>query len=841
MNEFSPEQLQALSEAVGKLSEALNPAHTNIVNLSNAAAGAASKLSGVNLNPLQQAAAQAAKEASGSAAALKLLGASASQYSKAFMSGTKGTGKYSDAVSTAGDAVQAFGLTLGPLGKAATLAAGALFKLAASSLKQNDALISAYQKFSDFGAIDAAGTEGIKDLTHKFGVTAENMGNLQAVLASISPTMTAFGGSVKGGIDRFAELNKDILYDKQGTELVLKKMGLSTEQITEYAGKFVVDQTKYGLSQGKSTNQLKESFVDLMKVTTELADITGQSRDAQLKQFEENQRDVRWRMHLAGLSEKERKEQEVALVGWQAISKGAGELYKDLKTSGGAVTSQYTAMQRNIYGNILQTTQNELAKGGDMGMAMARAFKQSGQTMENFLKTFQGGKFTLPTEALQALGIGADTLDGQQKIAGMSLEKLAEKFRMMAEAQQKRMELGVTQEKSERNSLMMADDLTYAVGNLAVPAITGMAWITNKVNEGLAGFLKLITRGKVDYTAQFKTFNSLEDATEALNKAKEDEIALIKEKADLDKEIFENNKRIKEAQDRGEDPNSMWSNLHALLKDRQTLQQRRSDIEARQTANKAGATRAEAARRDYGAKEGASASEVLNFSGGSGDMEHFLQLNGAFRNQILQAGKQYQEATGNKLTVNSGYRSEEEQVAAYKKWKDAGGSKDKPYAGGYYMPALPKSMGGKGSDHGSGLAVDIQEQNAEAIRALQGAGLRRPMGNKDPVHWTAASGGVFKGPGSGYMVELHGHEAVVPMAMFKNYLKGIGQQDGSSNVTKTTLHNTMPTFTAPTSSSDMSRAITDLFEMMVTKLDDMIDQQRRTVNVNEQILSNAKH
>lgn len=842
MSDFSPEQLQALSDAIGKLNDTLNPTAQGLANLGSSAAGAASSLSGVNLNPLQKAAASAALEATSSTKAIKLLGDSASAYSKAFLSGQKGTGKYAEAVSSAGDAIETFGKRFGPLGQAAAMAAGALFKLAASSLKQNDALISTYQKFSDFGAIDEKGTASIKDLTHKFGVTAETMGNLHAVLAGIAPDMVAFGGSVKGGIDKFANFNKELLFDKQGTELVLKKMGLSTEQITEYAGKFVVDQTKYGIAQGKSVYQLKDSFVDLMKVTTELADITGTSRDAQMKQLEENQRDVRWRMYLAGLDPKEAAMKEKLLLSYQALSKGAGELYKDQMASGGAVTSQYTAMQRNIYGNLQdqgKVVEEQVKQGKDFGLAMAEQFKRSGMSMEQFLGRFMGGKFTLPTEALQALGIGTDTLNAKQKIASMNINDLAEKFRKIAAETDKRLKDGVKQEKAERNSLMMTDDLTYAVGDLAVPAITNMAWITNKVNEGLAGFLKLITRGKTDYTAQFKTLNSLDEANDALQKAKKEELDLAKEKLEIDTKLQDNNKKIL---DNEANPTAFGYKLNKSLLEaaRTALLKRQSENEEKTAANRTAQGNANAAAANYGAKEESKASDYLNFTSGSGDAQHFLKLNGAFREQILTAAKNYNQTTGKKLTVNSAYRSDDEQADIYQRWLDAGGGPNKPTAGGITTPAKPQRLGGTGSNHSNAMSIDINEQDAAALKALRDAGLRRNVAGDD-VHWSAANGGVFRGPKTGYTVQLHGHEAVVPMSVFNNYLKGMNQPDASANVVKNTLHNTMPSITNPQPSSDLGKMFTDLFEMMADKMNDMIEQQRKSLHVNEQILSQAKH
>jgi hypothetical protein len=89
---------------------------------------------------------------------------------------------------------------------------------------------------------------------------------------------------------------------------------------------------------------------------------------------------------------------------------------------------------------------------------------------------------------------------------------------------------------------------------------------------------------------------------------------------------------------------------------------------------------------------------------------------------------------------------------------------------GVTTPAMPMSLGGKGSHHMRGLAIDAGKQAADVNSKVKLADFGLFWGgnwqgkSNDPVHiQSAADGGVFDGPKSGYAATLHGNEAVIPL------------------------------------------------------------------------------
>jgi len=178
---------------------------------------------------------------------------------------------------------------------------------------------------------------------------------------------------------------------------------------------------------------------------------------------------------------------------------------------------------------------------------------------------------------------------------------------------------------------------------------------------------------------------------------------------------------------------------------------------------------------------GAKPEDVLKFSGESGQRENFDKLNEGMKSSLLAAAQQYHEQTGQKLQMNSGARSPEDQKRLYDETEKAG----RPGVGPTGMPVAKPGR----SSHETGNAVDIQNYtDPKALAALGANGLRQTV-PKDPVHFQieAADGGAFSGPDSGYPATLHGEEAVIPLnnsggnfvQLFEQMAMMMGQQAGA--------------------------------------------------------------
>lgn len=124
---------------------------------------------------------------------------------------------------------------------------------------------------------------------------------------------------------------------------------------------------------------------------------------------------------------------------------------------------------------------------------------------------------------------------------------------------------------------------------------------------------------------------------------------------------------------------------------------------------------------------------VITFTSGSGDLAHYMQMGTGVRRNMELMAKEFMDATRRKITLNSAYRSLEEQQAIYDKWVAAGGSPSRPSAGGFYMPSKPAPT----SPHLRKIAFDISRQDIADLNRLgllQKYGFKFPFPDADPVH-----------------------------------------------------------------------------------------------------------
>jgi hypothetical protein len=151
----------------------------------------------------------------------------------------------------------------------------------------------------------------------------------------------------------------------------------------------------------------------------------------------------------------------------------------------------------------------------------------------------------------------------------------------------------------------------------------------------------------------------------------------------------------------------------------------------------------------------------MKFTGQSGQYENFIALNPGMQQAVLAAATEYRQVTGNKLQMNSGRRKLEDQQRLYATSVKNGTPGKQPNG---RLVAKPNAN----APHIKGNAIDLQQginDTARTNQILAKYKLKNKYGKSDLPHYDlyAKDGGVFTGPGSGYPIELHGSEIVVPI------------------------------------------------------------------------------
>lgn len=172
-------------------------------------------------------------------------------------------------------------------------------------------------------------------------------------------------------------------------------------------------------------------------------------------------------------------------------------------------------------------------------------------------------------------------------------------------------------------------------------------------------------------------------------------------------------------------------------------------------------------------------------------------LNDNFKDTVLAAANDYKASTGKSFQINSGLRTAAEQKKLWEAYQNGTGPR-----------AAPPGQ----SRHERGFAVDIQNYNdPAAVAAMNKHGLHNPYGDDKPHFQQAANGGILSGPKSGYMANLHGTEAVVPLP------------DGRSiPITNTNKDETL-----------------ELMAAQLASLEELVTTMKNQVNISKQMLQYA--
>lgn len=260
--------------------------------------------------------------------------------------------------------------------------AGAVGEAAKYAMAQFDQLSQNYQALGESSAMASDGIDGMQRQFRAIGLVS-----LPAFAKAISQNsvgLTAFGGSITSGTEQFSKLAGEMTKGDIGQGFL--KLGMSFDQVGESTGKFVGTFSRYGLTQGKTFEELKKSTVDYMLEVDQIARITGQNRKQQEDEQRKNEADVRFRAKLADMRDRGLDKEAQELATYVAGLGGAqGEAARAMLT-GVAMTDQ--ANKANQL-SMDQLRQNTLAVAGGQKKAAA-AIEDTQKGMAQGAKQYRG-------------------------------------------------------------------------------------------------------------------------------------------------------------------------------------------------------------------------------------------------------------------------------------------------------------------------------------------------------------------------------------------------------------------------------------------------------------------
>lgn len=641
---------------------------------------------------------------------LEQMAQAVTKLTRSIYAGEQGQKKYAEAVDQVVTALGSlFFLVGGPLTKAITTAVLGLTKMFKASVDMSDALFKNYQEISRFGGAAGDGIQGVYGLMQSMRLSTEQLGQLTQLISENAQGLALFRGTVFEGAKGLADLRKNVT--DTGLELEAFGLGMTPQELNETMAAFINQQAKLGAQDVRTTDAATKSLRAYIYETDLITKLTGDSRKQQEEAMNRAMAIEQFRVKIAQL-EREGTDES------RAEAKRLGMTFKALNAVSPDLAAGFAQMTTGLLGpesvGAFLATQGRIFEVANArGMSFAESMDQIGQGLRSelgpgglveTLGTFGGLNKTLGLNIAQLYNLGKITEDQYDKI--LSATTAMELQTALDEAGLKNM---VKTQEADLDAMQSMQDFVKIGVAPATAALAGLAKTVETITSVLPKTGAQATGGVAGGVA-------LGAAGAAKGAAIGTAIAPGVGTA------------------AGGLIGGIVGGLTGFFGGRAIV---------------AGAETAFTAGRPE---------EVLQFQGESGSREAFAKLDPELQKKVLAAGEQYFTSTGRKLQINSAFRTREKQQELYEK---------------FLAGMMPYKVAPPGtSSHEKGQAVDIQNYNDPiAVAALNRQGLFQTVAGDLP-HFSQQpgylTGGIATGPRSGYMAQLHGTEAVIPLPDGKN-------------------------------------------------------------------------
>jgi LAS superfamily LD-carboxypeptidase LdcB len=587
------------------------------------------------------------------------------------------------------------------------LAAGIQATAAASKfmLEQMDNTAKA---FNDLGRVGALTESGMSGLQKQFIASGLSLDVFKKQVGDNAQALARFGGMTGDGAEAFSKITGSLTeLDKTGklADNSLRRLGLSTEDIGAAAAAFVTQQTRLGLTQGRSNAELAAGTKAYAIELDALQKVTGLSREAIQKQQDAALSESRFRANYDTLIAQGKENEAKALMKLQtqisAIGPEAGQGVRDLLSGAGTdAARKLMASTGGAAQDILDRVKEGKLDETQAALELQQAMKKTADAARNNAQYVDKGSSAFLDYAQQSDLINAKLVNGQ----------------LVRERQDKQMAEGT-------------DELT----DQTIDAQKSMEGMNREMQKLGFTFLPQASKAVAAMTDSMKKF------------------------------VEYVNKTIGGGADAGGGTASGPSTQQSRAAQSQTAQAapagQTNQVSQTMVTNTGGGAAMVFRGRRGGAKGGGggggpevdNSKEAVATAGGliKGSLSG---VNKGLVDALVQAVTAY----GKPITVTSGLRSNEEQQKLY----------DDFVAGRSKFPAA--KPGESKHNTGNAVDISLSDANALADGGfLKAAGLGRPV-KGDPVHIqqvSAANGAILSGPMGGYKPNLtmHGTEAIVPL------------------------------------------------------------------------------
>ena len=473
-------------------------------------------------------------------------------------------------------------------------------------LDQMDNTVKAFNELGKVGALTEAGMSGLQ---RQFIASGLSFQGFQKQVVENATALARFQGMTGDGAEAFSNIAGTLT--RAGDDS-LRRLGMSADQIGESVGAFVTRQTRLGLTQGRSNEELARGAKAYAIELDGLQKLTGLSREALQKQQDAALSEGRFRANIDELVAEGKIKEAEALMSLQS--------------------------QINAVGPQLGQGVRDLLSGA--GTDAARALMAStGGAAQEILDRVKAGSLT-STQAALELQAASQRMG---EVARNNAKYVAEsnsafvKYNEQSDLNTAKMVNGqLVRERQEKQMAKGTDQLTDQTVD-AQKSMEGLA-----IQTQLLGFTFLPHASKA--VASFA--KTMEQLVTYIN----EKVLGVTSSTTLDQQL----------QQQGARAGSTAADMLGGAGPQSAAEE--------QALRANTAYQAERARLGGGPPTVAP-EDYVTFTSGTGDRAHFGQLEPAVQAQFLEMAKAYNQFTGKKLQVNSAFRSPDEQASV-----DSGGN-----------------------------------------------------------------------------------------------------------------------------------------------------------------------
>ena len=601
--------------------------------------------------------------------------------------GEQGLKKHADAVDSAAEAIGQMTFMLGgPLIKALTILTLGFIKLGKAATEQADALFKSYQAISRSGAAAADGLQGVFNMMQDFSLGVDNIDQMNSLIASNAQSLALFQGTVYDGAKAMGSIAKDV--KESGLRREFQGLGMTVQEQNETLAGFIALQSRLGIQEVKNNKDITASLNRYVAETDAITKLTGANRQ---KQEELQQAALQTEMFRAKIDRMRASGDTEGANMLMARYKALGAVSSDL-AQGFAESVNGVLITEKAIGAFQLTNGKIQQYAMDRNMKLGEFLEKTGDSV----RTGLGG----------ALGTSAAELNMFRDITGLAYNEISDfaeitkgaagKLDDIAAVQARQRELAekglqnqVNASEADLNSMQSMQRFVNLGVNPATSALATLAGVVESLTSMLPG--KRTTATAAGATAGAATGAAIGSVIPGVGTAI------------------------------GAGVGAVVGGIGGFM----------AGGGGEKVATAQGMINPE---------------DVIKFTSGTGSRDHFDKLQPAVKQAFLGMARDYNNLTGEKLQVNSAFRSLGEQAAVN-------------------PGANPKAAPGM-SRHNEGRALDIQSSQADYLisQGLLGKyGFRSGREFNDPPHIFMRDGGIATGPKSGYAATLHGTEAVIPL------------------------------------------------------------------------------